>query len=159
MKQDKLAAWLKFIIVGVGLCGLIVYALIVPMFGKGQIADAPEFAGWYIPWLIFISLTAIPVYIALFFCWKVASNIGDDRSFSMDNARLLKWISWLAAADSVYFFIGNIALLLMNMSHPGVTLMSLVVVFGGVAITIASAALSHLIVKAADLQEESDLTI
>ena len=77
----------------------------------------------------------------------------------MDNARLLKWISWLAAADSAYFFIGNIVLLFMNMSHPGVTLMSLIVVFGGVAITIASAALSHLIVKAADLQEESDLTI
>lgn len=159
MKQDKLARWLKFIIIGVGLCGLVVYTLIVPMFGQGQIAEAPEFAGWYTPWMVFISITAIPVYIALFFCWKVASNIGNDRSFSMDNARLLKWISWLAAADSAYFFIGNIVLLLMNMSHPGVTLMSLIVVFGGVAITIASAALSHLIVKAADLQEESDLTI
>ena len=159
MKQDKLASWLKFIIIGVGLCGLIVYALIVPMFGQAQVLEAPEFAYFYMPWLIFISLTAIPVYIALFFCWKVASNIGNDRSFSMDNARLLKWISWLAAADSAYFFIGNIVLLFMNMSHPGVTLMSLIVVFGGVAITIASAALSHLIVKAADLQEESDLTI
>jgi hypothetical protein len=33
------------------------------------------------------------------------------------------------------------------------------VVFAGVAITVAAAALSHLVRKAAALQEESDLTI
>ena len=122
MKQDKLAGWLKFIILGVGLCILIVYVFVVPMFGRTIVDDAPEFAGWYVPWLVFISITAVPVFIALFFCWKVANNIGNDRSFSMDNANLLKWISWLAAADSAYFFIGNIVLLLLNMSHPGMTL-------------------------------------
>ena len=159
MDQDKLAKWLKFIIIGVGVCGLIVYAVIVPWFGRGQIDAEPELAGWYIPWLIFISITGIPVYIALCFCWKVAVNIGNDRSFSMDNAKLLKWISWLAAADSAYFFIGNIVLMLLNMNHPGIVMLSLIVVFGGVAVTIASASLSHLIVKAADLQEQSDLTI
>ena len=159
MKQDKLAGWLKFIILGVGLCILIVYVFVVPMFGRTIVDDAPEFAGWYVPWLVFISITAVPVFIALFFCWKVANNIGNDRSFSMDNANLLKWISWLAAADSAYFFIGNIVLLLLNMSHPGMTLMSMLIAFIGVAVSIASAALSHLIVKAADLQEQSDLTI
>ncbi len=159
MKQDKLAGWLKFIILGVGLCILIVYVFVVPMFGRTIVDDAPEFAGWYVPWLVFISITAVPVFIALFFCWKVANNIGNDRSFSMDNANLLKWISWLAAADSAYFFIGNIVLLLLNMSHPGMTLMSMLIAFFGVAVSIASAALSHLIVKAADLQEQSDLTI
>ena len=41
MKQDKLASWLKFIIIGVGLCGLIVYALIVPMFGQAQVLEDP----------------------------------------------------------------------------------------------------------------------
>ena len=50
-------------------------------------------------------------------------------------------------------------LLLLNMSHPGMTLMSMLIAFFGVAVSIASAALSHLIVKAADLQEQSDLTI
>ena len=159
MKQDKLAGWLKFIILGVGLCILIVYVFVVPMFGRTIVDDAPEFAGWYVPWLVFISITAVPVFIALFFCWKVANNIGNDRSFSMDNANLLKWISWLAAADSAYFFIGNIVLLLLSMSHPGMTLMSMLIAFIGVAVSIASAALSHLIVKAADLQEQSDLTI
>lgn len=159
MKQDRLAGWLRFIIIGVGICALVVYAAVIPMLGQSIIYDAPEFAGWYVPWLVFISITAIPVFIALCLCWKVTRNIGSDRSFSMENARLLKWVSWLAVADSAYFFIGNIVMLFLNMSHPGVTLLSLLVVFVGVAVSIAAAVLSHLIVKAADLQEQSDLTI
>ena len=45
------------------------------------------------------------------------------------------------------------------MSHPGVTLLSLLVVFVGIAAAVAAAALSRLVKKAAALQEQSDLTI
>lgn len=45
------------------------------------------------------------------------------------------------------------------MSHPGVALFSLLVVFAGVAVAVASAVLSHLVQKAAVLQEQSDFTI
>ena len=159
MKQDKLSKWLKFIIVGVGICALTVYAFVIPSIGKDFAYDYPEFAGYYLPWIIFISVTAVPVAAALCLCWKVADNIGHDRSFSLSNAAYLKWISWLAAADSAYFFIGNIVLTLLNMNHPGILFLSLMVIFVGVAISIASAALSHLVLKAADLQEQSDLTI
>lgn len=159
MKQDKLSKWLKFIIVGVALCGLTVYAFVVPSIGQEFAYDYPEFSGYYLPWVIFISLTAIPICIALVLCWKVADNIGNDRSFSMSNAKYLKWISWLAAADSAYFFLGNMILTFLNMNHPGILLTSLMVVFLGVAVSIASAALSHLVLKAAVLQEQSDLTI
>ena len=69
------------------------------------------------------------------------------------------WISWLAAGDSIFFFAGNILLLFLSMSHPGVTLLLMIVVFAGVSVTIAAAVLSHLIGRAAALQEQSDLTI
>ena len=65
----------------------------------------------------------------------------------------------LAGGDAVFFFLGNLLLLLLNMSHPGVTLLSLLVVFAGAAVAVAAGALSHLVQKAALLQEESDLTI
>ena len=159
MEQKALSKWLKIIIIGVGICGLVGYFLVIPSFGQSLARQYPEFSGRYLPWLIFIWLTAIPCYIALFFGWKIAANIGRDRSFSVENANLLKWISWLAAGDSIYFFAGNVALLLLGMRHPGVVLASLLVVFAGVAITVAAAALSHLVRKAAALQEESDLTI
>lgn len=160
MKQTSLAKWLKFIILGVAVCGIIVYAFVVPMMGQ-TVATLEDgaFDYCYWPWLIFIWATAIPCGAALVCAWKIAGNIGADRSFSLANAKLLKWISVLAAGDAVFFFAGNIVLLFLNMNHPGIVLLSLLVVFAGIVIAIATAVLSHLVMNAAELQEQSDLTI
>ena len=159
MKQTSLSKWLKIIIIGCGICGLLIYALVMPSIGQTLASENPEMSSYFWPWLIFIWATGIPCYIALFFAWKIAANIGVDKSFSISNAKLLKWISILAAGDAAFFFLGNIVFLLLNMNHPSIVLLSLIIVFAGVAISVAAAALSHLVMKAADLQEQSDLTI
>ena len=159
MKQTTLSKWLKLIIVGVGICGIIIYAAVVPMLVRAMAEEYPEFSSYQWPWLILIWVTAIPCYIALIFAWKIAVNIGADRSFSVANAKLLKGISLLAAVDSAYFFVGNLIYLLLNINHPSIVLFSLCIEFFGIAISVASAALSHLVMKAAELQEQSDLTI
>lgn len=97
--------------------------------------------------------------MVLYYGWKISTNIGNDQSFTEQNASLLKSISVLSALDAGFFFVGNIVLLLLNMSHPGVVLASFVVVFVGVAVAVVSAALSHLVKKATALQEQSDWTI
>ena len=160
MKQTTLSKWLKMIIIGVGICGLIVYGVVVPMLGEAM-ADylQGEFDYCYLPWLIFIWITAIPCYLALVYAWKIASNIGQDKSFTWANAKYLKWISILAVTDAAFFFVGNIVYWLIGLNHPGIVVFSLLVVFAGVAVAIASAALSHLVLKAEVLQEQSDLTI
>ena len=104
-------------------------------------------------------LTAVPCYIALFFGWNIARDIGLDRSFSEINARRMKWISNLAFGDVILFFFGNVMLLFLNMNHPGVFLLSLLPDVLGVAISVCAAALSHLIFKSAQLQEDTELTI
>lgn len=160
MKQISLSRWLKFIIIGVGICGLIVYGIVIPMFGQMVAAFEKgmyDYCFW--PWLIFIWITAIPCYIVLILAWKIAGNIGADKSFTATNAKLLKWISVLALFDAAFFFAGNVVYLFLNMNHPGIVLFSLLVVFAGVAVAIASAALSHLVLKAEVLQEQSDWTI
>ncbi len=159
MEQKTLSRWLKVILVGVGLCGLVVYGAVLPLYGQSLVGQNPDMANLYWPWLIFLWATGVPCYAALVIGWRIAVNIGKDRSFSEDNARHLKRIALLAAGDAVFFFIGNIVLLFANMSHPGVVLGSLLVVFAGVAVSVAAAALSHLVLKAALLQEQSDLTI
>lgn len=159
MKQDTLSKWLKLIIAGVGVCGLVVYGAVIPMLAGAMVDKYPEFGNCRMPWLILIWATAIPCYIALIFAWKIAVNIGEDRSFSAANGKLLKWISVLAAGDAAFFFAGNLIYLLLGMNHPGILLFSLLIEFLGVAISVASAALSHLVMKAADLQNQSDLTI
>ncbi len=159
MSQIKLARWIKIVLTGLGICGLLLYGGVIPSLGQSFVDMYPELSGNYVPWLVFLLLTAIPCYLFLIFGWKIATNIGKDRSFCMDNARYLQTIAHLAAIDSGFFFVGNIVLWLADKSHPGVVLASLLVVFLGVAISVAAAALSHLVEKAAQLQDENDLTI
>ena len=159
MGQKALAKWLKAILVGVGICGLIVYFLILPSYGQDLVFDYPEFRGRFWPWMVFLWCTGFPCYIALFFGWKIAGKIGTDQSFSDENACYLKWISWLAAGDAVFFFLGNLVFSFMDMSHPGVFLFLMLIVFAGIAVAVVSAVLSHRVKKAAVLQEQSDLTI
>ena len=159
MRQQSLSRWLKAAIIGIVLCLAVVYLLIIPDFGKSIAVRNPEFAHCYWPWLIFLWCTALPCIAAMIHGWTVAGRIGRDRSFCMENARALRTIAVLAAADAAFFFAGNVVLLFLNMSHPGVVLASMLVVFVGVAVAIAAAALSHLVRKAAVLQEQSDFTI
>ena len=159
MKQSSLANLLKFIIIGVGICGLILYAGFVPVFGQSIISQYPELTSWYYPWLIFLYITGIPCYVVLFFAWKIAANIGIEETFTYINADYFKKISILAAADSIFFIVVNIVYLFLNMNHPGVVLISCIVFFFGVAVSIAASALSHLVGKAAELQIQSDFTI
>ena len=159
MNQKKLSLWLKAVIIAVGICGLIVYFGILPTIGSDLTDSYPEFSSWHWPWLIFLWMTAIPCYIILVLAWKIAVNIGNDHSFSVENAELLQSIAWLIAGDILFFFLGNVIFLFLNMNHPGIILLSLLICAIGTAISIAAACLSHLVRKAADLQEQSDLTV
>lgn len=159
MKQASLSHWLKFAIVSLAGLGLLVYGLVLPLSGLSIAGNNPEMAYRFWPWLILFWLTAIPCYAALVLGWKIASDIGQDRSFSDANARRMKWISNLALGDVLLFFLGNLVLFFLSMSHPGVFLLSLLPDMLGVAIAVCAAALSHLIYKSARLQQDADLTV
>ena len=62
MKQDALAKWLKFIIVGVGFCGLLTYTIIMPRFAAYLVRQNSMLEKNVLPWLILIWISAIPTY-------------------------------------------------------------------------------------------------
>ena len=136
MQKKSLSNWLKVIIIGMGMIGLLFYGLIVPMLGDDIVSHYPEY-----------------------FAWKISTNIGKDNSFCKENAISMKHISTLVAGDSIFFFAGNIIYLVMGFNHPSVVLVSLLVVFIGISIAGMAAVLSHLILRAAQIKEENDLTI
>ena len=154
-----MAKWLKFIIVGVGICGLITYTVIMPRFAEYLVRQNSMLEKNVLPWLILIWISAVPCYAVLVLGWKIADNIRMDRSFSYENARYLKWVSYLSMADAVFVFLANIVFLLLDMSVEAVMLVTCIIVFAGISISVCSAALSHLVVKAADMKEENDLTV
>ena len=101
----------------------------------------------------------MPCYMALWMAWKIFTDIEKDKAFTMENAKRMGNVSFLAAADAVLLVVGNVVYLILHMNHPGVLLASFLIALVGTAIAIAAAMLSHLIRKAARLQDESDWTI
>lgn len=156
MTQKKIGGWLKFIIVIMGLFAFGIHSILSLIF---LVSESPDMQPLTVPWLIFIWATAIPMVPALLNSWLTAKNIGNGKSFCVENSKYLNNISISAVADSVIVVLGNTILLLMNKNHPSVFLLSMVVVIIGVAIFICAKGLSQLILQAADLQEQSDLTI
>jgi len=159
MNQSKIAAMLKVTVIGFALCVLIAYGLVIPIIANEVVFYYPEFVKWYMPWIIYISVTAVPIFIAIIYAWKVVVNIGEDHSFCQENADCFKKIAILATVDTIYFIFGQLVLWLLNMNHPGIVVGSLVIGFVGFAVVIVCTALSLLIKKAAILQDDSDLTI
>lgn len=159
MKLTTIEKCLKGIIIGFAICGAIVVSLILPNLGGLFRMRYPEFSHWFYPWLVFLCITIIPCYLVLISAWKVAKNIGTDRSFSYENGKCFKRISFYALVDSIFFFVGNIIFWLIGINHPGIVIISLMIVFVGLSIALACKALSQLVDNAASLQEENDLTI
>lgn len=158
MSQKSLANWLKIMIIGVGVCVALVYALVFPRLGT-ELAPFSGNTALRTLWLILVGITAIPGYIALFLSWRIMTNIGKDASFTIENANLLHRISVLGAIDVLYVFLWNLILFMIGKNHLLMLAVFLIIAFLGIVITIIFAALSHLVQKAATLQEQSDFTI
>ena len=78
MTQKKLAAWLRFVIIGFAVVGAGAYFWAIPQFGLSIVGRYPEFAYAFRPWVALIWATAIPCYAALVVAWKVADSLADQ---------------------------------------------------------------------------------
>ncbi len=159
MKQKTLSVWVKLVLAGAAAC---LAAVLVWAASKGEnslAANYEVFAEHSGAWGALLCVCAAVCLAGICVGWRIAGNIGRDRSFCMENARSLGAIAVLAAADGVIFLGGNALFLACGMSHPALFLRSLLPVFLAGAVSVVAAALSHLVRKAAVLQEQDDLTI
>lgn len=159
MKQKELAKWLKLLIAFAALIGAFLCLIIVPALGHDAVLMYPELDYMYWPCLIFIWITAIPFYFALYKGLLICQEISADNSFCTENAQRLKEISKLALSECILYLAAMIILFVLNLLHPSILLITLFIIFVGISIAIVSAALSHLVEKASELKEENDLTI
>ena len=159
MSQKALSRWLYAIIILVALCMAAVYTVIVPSPHLGILGEAYASSPLRVPFMIFFALTALPIIPALIYAWLIARNIGLDNSFSKANASHLRAISILAAVDGVYYLIGNLVFFLIAWGEADIPYLQIVLALFAFIVSVAAAALSHLVLKAAELQEQSDLTI
>ena len=160
MTQKTFANLLKAAVVLALLCCLAVYGLYVPALAEDCRSIDASLSSLYLPGLIFVELTFLPILIGLFLAWRVAADIGRDKSFTRENAGRMKSISYLALCDVAYFWLGILVFWFgFNTKSGPLLILAALIGSAGIIVAVCSGALSHLILKAAVLREENDLTV
>lgn len=159
MTQKNLSLWLHGVILTAAACVLLVYLWLLPGVTYDLASEYHAAAFLYYPALFFLEGTALPILSALVFAWLIAREIGRDNSFSRKNAEFMKVIAGLALGDVVYFQLGVLVFAVCGILHPSVFIAVFLLDCVGLAISVCAAALSHLILKAAVIREENDLTV
>ena len=157
MKRVALVRTLKGVVIFLAVLAAIFYGLVFPDLIRGM--GVAEFDWLVTPSIVAVSLSAIPIVIALVLFWQICTEIGRDNSFSCANARYLSGIGLCALVDTGYCAVGTVTVFVITGGHPSVLLLAVTAVLGGLAIAVAAFLLSHLVLKAAALKDENDLTI
>jgi len=159
MTSRTLGNLMRISVIATAIAGLFICIYIIPFWGWSIINANPEFSGWFWPWLIFSWLVALPCFIVLVYVWKVSGSVIRETVFTFLTAKWVKMGAVLLLLDAALIFIGNVVLLLLNMNHPGVLLLSIIGDIFVIALALLAAVLSRYLTKAAVLQEESEGTI
>ena len=110
---------------------------------------------------IFVWVTAIPCLMCLWRFWGICVRIGRDQSFSRENAVDLKKMSHYMLVDCMLYtvLLAGICVEKWYEYHVGLIFGVLLILFLCMAFVIICAALSHLVYKASEMQDDQDLTI
>jgi len=159
VKQKELSLWLKLIIVLCGCFGLLFCLYIGPETGRAVLLSSEILKGLYKPFVLFIWITGIPFFSALFLGWKLCSDIASDKAFTVKNANRLKRISILSMSEGVLYIGGLRYIFAAGSYHTSILVILLLILFFSVVISIFTSLLSHLIRKASEIKDDNDLTI
>lgn len=156
MKRLGLVRTLKGTIIFLAVMTAVCYTAVFPQ--RIREAGMEYNISWLVtPGIIAISASAIPIAIALALFWQICTEIGRDNSFCHKNAGRLTGIGFCALVDTGYCAVGTVTIEIL-MGSP-VWVLGLMVCTVGLAIALAAFLLSHLVLKAADMKAENDLTI
>src|SRR5690625_3122878 len=112
-----------------GLISLVLVAVLAPILGKELIFAHPELK--YLFWLslIFIWLTAIPVFISLYLFYLISHEIIKDNPFYIKNVSRLTIVSRLALLEAAFYLFALIMLIILIFFHVSLLLFIILVLF------------------------------
>lgn len=153
--------FLKIALVLIGIPILALCIFLVPKIANYSADIFPNIA--YIKYLVFIYLyvTAIPFYFALYQAFKLLSYIDKNKAFSGLSVRALKNIKYCAVTISIFYAAGMPVFYLMAETDdaPGIIVIGLVIIFASMVIAVFAAVLQKLLKEAIDIKSENDLTV
>lgn len=159
MKQREMSKYLKFITVGVCAFFLILILWFLPMVLREFLPQEAGNAYWGL--CVFVWVTAVPCFLCLVKFWGICTRIGEDKSFSRENAEALRQMSHYMLVDSALYALFLVLFCILGWYSFGIGFLFGIILFLFICITLAvlCAVLSHLVYNASRMQEDQDLTI
>lgn len=145
------------VILGVGILGFAVFYL--PYFAELAAAYYEDLAFLKTPILIFVYISAVPFYIALFQGYKICNTIVNNNPFSTGNLKSFKIASFSALAVSVMYFAGTGVFAILKVERPILYIVFVLIGVCALVFTLLCEVLNQLLSKAIELREENDLTV
>lgn len=143
------------VVAGVG--GMAILLLLIPLAATEMRNTYPELSGWFWPGLVYAWAVGALCLAALEEYLRISVRIGKNRSFCAENVRDLRVIAILLLAAAGLILIGAILVLAMGFGPVWLWLLLAAAACGAMAIL--AYALSRLLNRAVQLQEENDLTV
>ncbi|MBR6402398.1 MAG: DUF2975 domain-containing protein [Eubacterium sp.] len=159
MKENSITYWLKAVVVSIGLLGLAFFggATAYGFYFKPDYNDPlPVYLRQNI---IGLWITAIICYVILYFFWRIVKEIGNENSFSMENAKNFKNIGICGVLIIIENIISIFVWLFKNemgFIQLSYTLLKIVVF---IIFVILCYAMSRLVQNAYEIKQENELTI
>ena len=138
--------------------GLLIYPLALKYAHK-----VPSFEGIRIASLVFLYITSIPFYMAIFQALRICRNIIENKPFAKSNIYYFNFARWCALPVSVVYLIGGIGAYIFTAGRgtPAITLIVAMaaVAFFAFVVFLACSVMVELFKRAHELQEENAMTI
>lgn len=159
MEKKDTGKWLKVIILMAGLISLVLAFVLAPLLAKELIASNPQLKYLFWPSLIFIWVTAIPLFISLYLFYLISQEIMLDNPFYIKNSIRLTIVSKLALLEAALYLFALITLIILGVFYISLLLIIIIIMFIGLAMAVITAILAHLVDKARRIEIENELTI
>lgn len=159
MKRETF--FLKSVVVLMGLPVLALCIFVLPEIAEFFVELNPNLAFLQYPFLIGLYVTAIVFFVALYQTLKLLSYIDNNIAFSELSVKALKNIKYCAIAISALYVVFMPLIFLMGEvdDAPGIVLIGMVIIFGGMVVAVFAAVLQKLLKNAIDIKSENDLTV
>lgn len=148
----------SFILLMGGLiAGLSIFWL--PDLALNTALNNPELAYLKAPVLIYMIVTTLPYYYALFKANHLLDLIHRKAAFTSDSVRALKAISICGAIIAVAYLLLSVVLSILGAMHPGILIAFAVLILTSITISFFANLLKILLEEALDYKNDVDLTI
>lgn len=144
------------LIASVALAGMIRFPQI-----EGRAANLDLISIYKDPFIIYIYISSIPFFVALFQTFKLLGYIEQNKTFSKNSVKSLRNIKYCAITIISFLIVAIFYIRVMAQGDDpaGPTMIGFIAIFTSAVIATTAAVFERLLQNAVDIKSENDLTV